>query len=213
VLMRIDGHSLLANQKALEAAGIDTLRRFSAGEVATVNGQLTGILSENAADYMRSIIPGPDRQDLSELLNRAQEICFRNGLTGVTDAGLDRETVELIDLMHQNGTLKIHVSAMLNPTRENIDYYITKGPYQTDRLHISSIKLYADGSLGSRTALMKQPYSDDPSVKGILAASIDSLKKVCALAFRYGYQVNTHCIGDSAVKMMLDIYAGFLKDC
>ncbi len=211
VLMRIDGHSLLANRKALEAAGIDTLRRFPAGEVATVNGQLTGILSENAADYMRSIIPGPERQELSELLNRAQEICFRNGLTGVTDAGLDRETVELIDLMHQNGTLKIHVSAMLNPTRENIDYYITKGPYQTDRLHVSSIKLYADGSLGSRTALLKQPYSDDSSVKGIQAASIDSLKKVCALAYRHGYQVNTHCIGDSAVKMMLNIYAGFLK--
>lgn len=210
-LLRIDGHSLLANQAALDAAGIGPAHLYTSQEVEIVNGRLTGMLSENAADRLRNAIPAPEGTELTGLLEEAQQICLQNGLTGVTDAGLDLKTILFIDSLQQKGSLKIHVSAMLNPTLENYDHFVVNGPYATDRLHVSAVKVYADGSLGSRTALLKKPYSDDPSKSGVLVTSFDSIRKVCTVAALYGYQVNTHCIGDSAVKLVLDIYAEFLQ--
>jgi predicted amidohydrolase YtcJ len=209
-LLRIDGHSLLANQAALTAAGIGPGNLYKAQEVETVNGRLTGILSENAADRLRALIPAPEGPELEALLAEAQKICFQYGLTGVTDAGLDLKTILLLDTLQKTGSLRIHISAMLNPTLENYDHFVAKGTYITDRMHISAIKVYADGSLGSRTALLKHPYSDDPSKSGVLVTSVDSIRKVCFIANLHGYQVNTHCIGDSAVKLVLGIYAEFL---
>ncbi len=212
VLMRIDGHSLLASQAALDAAGIGTGEAFTPQEVEKVEGRLTGILSENAADKVRSAIPSPTGKDLEKLLSEAQEICIRAGLTGVTDAGLDRDVILFIDSLQKQGILKIRVSAMLNPTPENFTRFVENGPYRTDLLHVSAIKVYADGSLGSRTALMKKPYSDDPSKTGVEVTSPDSIRSICATALDYGYQVNTHCIGDSAVAMVLKIYGEYLEE-
>jgi predicted amidohydrolase YtcJ len=211
-LLRIDGHSLLANQAALDAAGIGPGHLYASQEVEVLQGRLTGILSENAADRLRSVIPAPEGAELAALLAEAQKICFQNGLTGVTDAGLDLKTILFIDSLQKSGSLKIHISAMLNPTLENYDHFVANGPYATERMHISAVKVYADGSLGSRTALLKKPYSDDPSKTGVLVTSFDSIRKVCLLASLHGYQVNTHCIGDSAVKLVLDIYAEFLHE-
>ena len=210
-LMRIDGHSLLASQAALDAAGIGPAHRYSAQEVEVKNGRLTGMLSENAADRVRSVIPAPKGEELDALFSEAEKICLDQGLTGVTDAGLDKEIILLIDSLQKSGRLKIHVSAMLNPNLENYDHFVAKGPFITDRLHVSAVKVYADGSLGSRTALLKQPYADDPTKSGVLVTSFDSIHKVCFLASMHGYQVATHCIGDSAVKLVLDIYGSYLK--
>jgi len=211
VLVRIDGHVVLANQVALDRAGIDEKHRFSRGEVETENGKLTGILSENASDFMRSQIPKPEKEILVKLLRQAQHRCFEVGLTGVSDAGLEFDILRLLDSIQQHGELKIHVYAMIDPTPENIKSYLHKGPYRTDLLTIRSVKLYADGSLGSHTALLKQPYTDNPLHAGIQVTSSDSIRKICRLAFEHGYQVNTHCIGDSANALVLRIYGEFLQ--
>ena len=105
----------------------------------------------------------------------------------------------------------IRIYAMLEPSIENIGKYISKGPYRTPRLAVSSVKVYSDGSLGSRTALMKQFYHDMPGQHGIRVITADSLRKICKLCFDHGYQVNTHAIGDSANKFVLDIYGEYLK--
>ncbi|MBE0646647.1 MAG: amidohydrolase [Bacteroidales bacterium] len=212
VLVRIDGHSVLANQEALDRAGITSDHHFSNGEVEIVHGKLTGILSETAADHIRNAIPKPDREATLDLLSEAQELCFSLGLTGVSDAGLDLNTVKLMDSALQDGLLHIHIYAMLEPSEENIEAFVKEGPYLKDRLHICSIKLYADGSLGSRTALLKQPYSDDPSRSGIQVSSEESIRDICKLALEKNYQVNVHCIGDKAVRMVLDVYGEFLED-
>jgi len=211
MLIRIDGHSVLANQAALNRAGINMINKFKPGEVEIKKGRLTGILSENAADLMRNIVPVPDDAGKALLVNEAQNICFSHGLTGVSDAGLENQTVKLMDSLQVQGFLKMHVYAMLNPSSANISDFLLKGPYRTKNLTVCSIKLYADGSLGSRTALMKQPYLDAPDRSGILVTSPDTIKKYCQIAFSKGYQVNTHCIGDSAVRLVLDIYISFLK--
>jgi predicted amidohydrolase YtcJ len=211
VLVRIDGHVVLANQAALDRAGIGINHRFSKGEVEVVDGKLTGILSENAADYIRSFIPKPSIEQLTGLLQKAQHKCFSAGITGVSDAGLTYETICLFDSLQQAGILKVRIYAMLEPSHDNIRNFILRGPYITDRMVVRSVKLYADGSLGSRTALLKKPYSDDPLKTGILVTSPDSIREICRMAFDHGYQVNTHCIGDSANRIVLEIYREFLQ--
>jgi predicted amidohydrolase YtcJ len=149
---------------------------------------------------------------MKEAILSAQENCFAVGLTSVHDAGLDKAVIDMMDRLHQSGELKMRINAMLNPTEENFEYYLKKGPYQTDRLHVTALKLYADGALGSRGALMIEPYSDDPGNYGLQVASEEYLRNMAQLADSFGYQVNTHCIGDSANRLMLDIYGSILKE-
>ena len=213
VLIRIDGHVVLANGKALHMAGIDIHNSFNPDEVEVKHGRLTGILSENAADHMKKAIPRPHREELIQLLKRARENCFSAGLTTVSDAGLDAETVGIFDDLTagQDSAGMIRIYAMLEPSIENVNRYVKNGPYRTPRLLVSSVKVYADGSLGSHTALMKQTYDDMPCQHGIQVISTDSLRKICKLCLEYGYQVNTHAIGDSANKLVLGIYGEYLK--
>jgi predicted amidohydrolase YtcJ len=211
VLVRIDGHALLANGEALKRAGITEHKDYNPGEVEMKNGRMTGILRENAADLMKNSIPLPSRDEQVKLLKTAQANCFATGLTGVTDAGLDYPIVTLLDSLQKEDLLKMRLYVMLNPTEENIQNFINQGQIITPRLTIRSIKIYADGSLGSRTALLKEPYSDDPLNYGIQVTSPEKIKEMCALAAKNGYQVNTHAIGDSAVALVLKIYKEFLK--
>jgi len=211
ILIRIDGHVVLANETALKVGGIDRIHKFKQAEVEMKNGKLTGILSENAVDYIRSIVPAPDDTSMAGLLSTAERLCFSSGLTGVSDAGLDFEKIRLLDTLQKQNKLKISIYAMLEPTQKNILTFVNKGPIETKSLTIRSIKIYADGSLGSRTALLKRPYSDAPSSNGILVTSVDSIKRLCKLALEHNYQINTHAIGDSAIKLVLEIYSSFLK--
>lgn len=211
VLIRVDGHVVLANDEAMRRAGITMASHGGSPQAEARNGRLTGILSETLADRMRESIPEPAGNELNDLLKRAEKDCFRAGLTLVSDAGLEYSQVRLIDSLQKGCILKMQVYAMLSPERKNLEEFISKGVYITDRLSVRSVKLYADGSLGSRTALLKKPYSDMPGTAGIAVTSSDSLGKVCRIAFEHGYQVNTHCIGDSANGSVLKIYGSFLK--
>lgn len=211
LLIRVDGHSVLANGEAIRRTGIADKNGFLPGEKEIREGWLTGIFSENAADYLRSCVPDPDENQVTLLLKQAEANCFAAGLTGVTDAGLDLEVVRKLDSLQKSGSLRIRINAILNPTPENIHYFLEKGHYRTDELNVRSIKIFSDGSLGSRTALLKSPYQDDPEKYGIQAISPDKLKEACSLAFQHGYQVCSHAIGDSAVKTVLIIYQDLLK--
>jgi predicted amidohydrolase YtcJ len=211
LLIRVDGHVVLASGEALKRAGITGQMNFKPGEVEIRDGRMTGILSENAADRMRNAIPVPEEKEIALLLREAQQNSFEVGLTGVCDAGLGLNVVRMIDSLQRSGGLSMKIYAMLLPSVANIRYYIQKGPYETARLTVRSVKMYADGSLGSRTALLKRPYSDDPQKTGIMVMAPDSIREICDTAKKYGYQVNIHAIGDSAVRMILDIYSGFLQ--
>jgi predicted amidohydrolase YtcJ len=113
--------------------------------------------------------------------------------------------------MQHSGKLRIRIYAMLNPNIENIRHFVNNGPFITDHLSIRSIKLYADGALGSRGACLLQPYADDPANSGMIVTSADTMKSICRIALEHGYQVNTHAIGDSAVRLVLHMYAADLK--
>jgi len=211
-IVRIDGHAAIANQKALEIAGITNETTISGGEIIKVNGKPTGVLVDNAMELVRKCIPESTKEEKTNALINAQKNCFAVGLTGVHDAGLDTDEVFLVDSLHQSGSLKMRINAWLNPTKSNYETFVNKGVYQTDWLTVRSIKIYADGALGSRGALLLKPYSDDPKNTGIQVETIEKLDSVCKIASDAGYQVCTHCIGDAAVRLMIDIYSKYLDE-
>ncbi len=211
VLTRIDGHAVIANDFALELAGIDANTKTDGGEVVLKNGKPTGVLVDNAADKMKAAIPEFNEMEKQQALLRAQEDCFAVGLTTVTDAGLDLKDILLIKKLQDEQKLSMRVYAMMSPTQENFDYFYPKGPQYFPRLTVSSVKLYSDGALGSRGALLVDPYSDDSENYGLQLHSNAYYLEMCLKAYEAGFQVNTHAIGDSGNRLMLKTYSKILK--
>jgi predicted amidohydrolase YtcJ len=210
VIRRIDGHALLANQAAIDLAGITSQTTYTGGEIIINNGELTGVFIDNPMDLINKIIPKPSRKMQIDALKIAQKINFAYGLTTVDDAGLSRDVIKLIDSLHQTGDLKIKVYAMVSATAENIDYYTKKGIVKTEHLNVRSFKAYADGALGSRGAVLKKAYSDKPNHYGALVTPIHQLKAYAKKIAQTPFQMNTHAIGDSANNVMLKIYTEVL---
>lgn len=209
---RIDGHALLANQAAINLAGITVKTPFSGGEILQKNGKLTGIFIDAPMDLITSKIPELSKKECIEALKDAEKICFDLGLTTVDDAGLSREIIELIDSLQQAGTLKMRIYAMVSASDENIDYYTKNGIVKTDRLNVRSFKVYADGALGSRGAAMKKPYSDQHNHFGALVTPLEKIQEYAKKIAASNFQMNTHAIGDSANFVMLKTYKEVLKE-
>jgi len=210
MLTRIDGHAVIGNSVALKLAGINLETSISGGEILTEDGVLTGVLIDNAADSLKKTVPEPSESEIASMLLQAQSNCFKVGLTSVGDAGLKRNVIDLIDSLHVSGDLKMRVYAMIEGEEANFNHYLETGPIKTDHLNIRSVKLYADGALGSRGALLLEPYSDEPENQGLLLNSEEKLSHFYKLAFENGFQVCTHCIGDSATKKVVGLYSEFL---
>ncbi len=212
VLERIDGHAFLVNQKALAMAGINTDTKAVGGEIVKENGQLTGVLVDGPMDLIGPIMPRLSKESKIQALKDAQSICFSNGLTTVNDAGLSREIIELIDSLQQSGDLKIRVYAMVANYPENLKYYLSKGIIKTDHLNVRSVKVYADGALGSRGAVLKSSYSDQANHFGAMVTPVNEIEKVAKKIAKSDYQMNTHAIGDSANLVVLKAYKSVLKN-
>jgi len=211
LLTRVDGHAVLVSKEVLELAGIDQNTKMDGGMAIVKDGRCTGVLLDNLADAAKAFIPKMETELKVQGLLKAQENCMGVGLTSVTDAGLDIATIELIDSLQQSGQLKMHVNAMVNPDDETMDYFMNQGVIDKERLTIRSVKIYADGALGSRGAKLLEPYSDDPANTGLIVESDDFYHHVCQKAYDAGYQVCCHAIGDGGVRHILDIYSEYLK--
>lgn len=211
-LTRIDGHALLANQAALDLGNVTADSKVNGGEVIVENGELTGVLVDNAQYLVMQHWPKSTKKELINALLDAQKICFDYGLTTVDDAGLSREAVELIDSLQQAGDLKIRVYAMMSGSKSNVDYYLNKGTSKTDRLNIRSFKFFADGALGSRGAMLRAPYSDKPNHYGLMVTDLETFNDAAERIANSDFQMNTHAIGDSANHAVLTTYEKVLKD-
>jgi predicted amidohydrolase YtcJ len=208
-ITRVDGHAMLVNQKALDISGITENSTVEGGEFIRENGKLTGVLIDNAMDFVK--VPAASKKEQIEALKEAEKINFSYGLTTVVDAGLEKENIELIDSLQQAGALKIRIYAMVSATQPQLDYYIKKGIIKTDRLNVRSFKVYGDGALGSRGAAMKEPYSDRHNHFGALIYSPERYREIAKQIAASEYQMNTHAIGDSANYLMLKTYQDVLK--
>jgi predicted amidohydrolase YtcJ len=211
-LTRIDGHAIIANDEALRRAGITNTSKVDGGSFIRKKGKLTGVLVDNAMNSIIKVIPVPDQYSKEKALINAQKKCFAVGLTTVSDAGLSYDEVKIIEGLQKADSLKMRIYTMLSPSKENIESFVKKGPYTTEKLTVRCIKLYADGALGSRGACLLEPYSDDPGNKGLIIEKPEFLKEICQIAYNYNYQVATHAIGDSANRLVLKIYGEILKN-
>jgi len=210
-LTRIDGHAMLCNQAALDLAKITKNTKVAGGEILLEKGELTGVLIDNPMALVEAIYPKPTRQAQITALLDAQEICTNLGLTTVSDAGLNKEVIELIDSLQQAKKLNTRVYAMVSNTKENLDYYLPKGKIKTEKLNVQSVKVYADGALGSRGAALKQEYSDMHNHFGAMVIGLEDYKKLAIRIEKAGYQLNTHAIGDSANRFVLNTYEKTLQ--
>ena len=203
LITRVDGHAVLVSDNVLKIIGLDRANR--------IDVKPCGILLDNAADMAKAIVPSLNNSQRVKALKIAQRDCFKYGLTGVTDAGLDIRSIALLDSLQQKGVLKMKINAMVNPDDETMDYFMKFGIIEKERLTVRSVKIYADGALGSRGARLLEPYSDAPETSGLFVENEDFYDHVCEKAYNAGYQVCCHAIGDAGVRMILNEYAKFLK--
>ena len=211
VLQRIDGHASIANQKAMDLAGIKAGQTIVGGSIELKDGKLTGVLIDNADDKVYQQIPAPTKETYLQWLSAAEKNCFEQGLTTITDCGVGYEDVERIDTLQQEGKLSMRIFAMLSDNDANLEKYLKRGPYKTDKLFVNGFKVYADGALGSRGACLIQPYQDKAGWSGFLLRNnshYDSLAQVLAGT---KFQMCTHAIGDSANREILHVYNKYLK--
>jgi predicted amidohydrolase YtcJ len=212
-LYRRDGHSGLANAAALARAGINAdTPDPPGGEILRAPGsrQPTGILIDGAIQVMERVLPAPTQEQLQRWILEGQEECLRHGLTGVHDAGVTASYLEAAKSLVRQGLLKIRIYGMhYSPDLQAMEEYIRRNsPFQIygrgNLLSMRALKFYLDGSLGSRSAWMFEPYADRPRddrgnpYSGLPLVTPQRLASIAELATQKGFQVCVHAIGDRA---------------
>ncbi len=205
-LTRVDGHAMLANSKALALAGITPQTKVAGGQVVVKDGALTGLLIDTPMDLVYQTLPKPSSTTIKNNLKQAQEVCLSYGLTTIDDAGLSIEVIDAIEQLHKANELSLRVYAMVSNTKRDLDYFLPKGIINTGKLHVRSVKVYADGALGSRGAALRKPYSDRHNHFGAMITDPATLERVASRILKAGYQMNTHAIGDSANIAVIRAY-------
>ncbi|HEX2121182.1 MAG TPA: amidohydrolase, partial [Thermoanaerobaculia bacterium] len=209
-LKRVDGHAGLANSAAMRAAGITAATKDPEGGriLRDARGEPTGVFIDAAMSLVESKMPQPTAaQRKARVLASAQAIAA-HGLTEVHDAGIDGATITAVKELIDEKRFPIRVYAMLGDNEALLRTWFAQKPLidYGGRLTVRSVKLYADGALGSRGAALLEPYSDDPGNRGLLLATPEHIADVARRARAAGYQVNTHAIGDRGVRNVIDSY-------
>jgi predicted amidohydrolase YtcJ len=211
-LSRVDGHAAWVNTKALSLADINAATPDPPGGriLRDKSGKPTGVLIDRAMGLVSRRIPPPTPEQTRASIERAAKECARLGLTGVHDAGTSAEHITAYRELAAEGRLPLRVYAMIGGAGPHWDSWLARGPETGEYLTVRSIKLVADGALGSRGAAMKEPYSDDPGNRGLTIVKREDIERVARQAVAKGFQVNTHAIGDAANRNVLDAYAAAL---
>lgn len=208
---RIDGHAMLVNSKALELAGIDGSTPSPPGGsiLEDENGRPTGVLIDNAMGLVAGVIPPSSREDRKRQLRRATEAAAAAGLTEVHDAGVSQETIDLLLELAAENALPIRVYALLTDDAALLRSWYARGPLidaAGGLVNVRSIKLYADGALGSRGAALHAPYADAAGETGLLVTAPEHIEAVAKAARSHGFQVGTHAIGDRGSTLVIEAY-------
>ncbi len=211
LLTRIDGHAAIVNDLALQQGGITAATTLTGGKVVLKNGKPTGVLIDNAIDLVSNKIPAATDEQVKTALLAAQKNCFAAGLTTVDDCGLDYNEVLNIEKANKTGELKIRLYVMLSDAKKNYDAIFQRGKIKTERLHVCSFKIYADGALGSRGACLLEPYNDHKNHYGFLLSNPAHFDSVAKVIYEKNFQMCTHAIGDSGNRTILNIYGKYLK--
>lgn len=213
-LERIDAHAGWGNSAALAAAD----RRFDGdwqpegGRIERRDGKPTGVFIDEAMRLIEAAIPAPTPALQAEALERALQHAVSLGLTGVHDAGVRLDELALFRRFADAGKLSLRITAMADGDNQALAALCAMGPYRHagGRLQMRAVKLYADGALGSRGAVLLDDYSDDPGNRGLFVTSPEALDASIAMARECGVQVAAHAIGDRGNRVLLDSFSRHL---
>ena len=219
VLERVDGHAILANKRAMDAAELSAATKDPVGGHVErdASGAPAGVFVDNAMGLVRRVMPRTTREQEKKQIQAAIADAQRWGLTGVHDAGASPQVIDIYEELGKAGQLNFRMYAMISGGREEsgvLDSWFKRGPQSGlygGMLWVRSIKLYADVALGSRGAALLDPYSDDPHNNGLLVSPPAYIQEIATKALQHGFQVNTHAIGDRGNRMTLDAYEAALK--
>ena len=209
-LKRIDGHAAVANQKALDIAGVTKDSKILGGEIEVKNGQLTGILVDNAMTLVEKFIPEIEDKEAIEYYAALQKECFSYGLTSLHDCGITERTLGLLEKAQTQGQLQMKIFALMEDNPDYYDRWIKKGRYTNKNITVGGFKVYSDGALGSRGAFLIHDYSDKKDWKGFLLSDREHFESLAKKLIKSNLQIATHAIGDSANRTILQIYGEVL---
>lgn len=212
VLERVDGHASWVNSRALALAGIDkNTPDPEGGKIERdANGNPTGVLVDKAGNLVSRLIPPETAAQMRQALDSAMQQLAQAGLTSVHDAGVSVAADALYREYAASGKLRVRVYGMIRGVGNDFDQLSKDGPLvgmHDDHYALRSVKLFADGALGSRGAALLQPYTDAPNSKGLLFVDAATMQQQVAKAAGKGYQVNVHAIGDAGNAQVLDALA------
>ena len=209
-LKRIDGHAAIANQKALDIAGIDLNTKLSGGEVEQKNGKLTGVLIDNAMLLVEKHLPQISDEMAINYFGELQKECFSYGLTSLHDCGISEHTLSLLEKAQSQNKLQMKIFALLEDNPNYYDRWVKKGRYTNKNITVGGFKVYSDGALGSRGACLIHDYSDKKDWKGFLLSERKHFENLAKKLKNSNLQMCTHAIGDSANRTILQIYGDVL---
>jgi len=207
-IQRLDGHMSLANTAALRAAGVTRATADVAGGeiVRDASGEPTGIFKDNAASLVAHAIPDPLPAQEDDALDAAMRHVAAQGVTSVHHMGTWRD-IGIFDRAHAAGRLRTRIYAVVPLSSwERLRAEVSSRSRGDDWLHIGGLKGFMDGSLGSHTAAMLEPFTDTPDDRGLLVNPLDSIHAWVKGADAAGLHVIIHAIGDRANRDLLDIY-------
>lgn len=211
-LRHASGHAALGNAKAMELAGVNgDSPQPDGGEIFMgLNNQPTGIFNETAQGIIGTVVPDNSIESDRQALSLALQECFKNGIVGFHNAGSGLSNINLFKEFAEKDELDLRLYVMLNGRDEDLlEEYFAKGIERNlynNQLTVRAVKLYADGALGSRGAWLLEEYEDAPGVHGHNVMPMDAIEAITADAYKAGFQVCIHAIGDRANKEVLDIY-------
>ncbi len=214
-LERIDGHAGWGNSVALAAVDRDLSGDWQpqGGKIhRNEQGEATGIFIDSAMAMLDSLVPPVSEERLQAAIDEATGILLSLGLTGVHDAGLNWQQILLLKARADQGRLGVRVYAMTDGVGEALEQLCAQGylEHPSGRLLARSVKLYADGALGSRGAALLADYSDEPGSRGLLFVNDAEMRSAVRRALSCNLQVGVHAIGDAGNRQVLDAYAAEL---
>jgi predicted amidohydrolase YtcJ len=208
LLKRIDGHAMLVNKLVIERNGIHLGNEMEGGAILSYHNSPSGVLIDNAMNLVKW--PSEQNDDWEKALIDAQRFCYSRGLTGLSDMGLSLDKIALLDSLYTEGKLHIGLQIFAADDSLTFEEVLRRGPWKQERLSLNGFKFYADGALGSRGACLLRPYSDDYTY-GFLLDKPNVIKQKAQRVYDAGMQLATHAIGDSANRVMLQIYQSILE--
>ena len=214
---RVDGHAALTNAAAMRIANVTATTRDPQGGrlERTAAGEPTGVLVDRAMGLVAEHIPHATRDQLRDATLAAIREANRYGLTSVHDAGVDSTVIDVYEDLARASQYSLRNYVMIRSDDSTLARYFRRGPQSglyAGRIWLRSIKISADGALGSRGAALLDPYSDDPANSGLILTQPARIKDVGVRALKSGFQLNVHAIGDRGNRVVLDAFEAALKE-